>query len=50
MDAVSQEHYEVINLFDWTGGIRDKRQNPLAFPPNALLSGENVDLVDGGLK
>ncbi len=50
MENTSQEAYQVINLFDWTGGIRDKRQNPLAFPPNALMSGENVDLVDGGLK
>lgn len=50
MGSSSQEQYQVINLFDWTGGIRDKRQNPLAFPSNALMSGENVDLVDGGLK
>jgi len=50
MGSSSQEQYQVVNLFDWTGGIRDKRQNPLAFPSNALMSGENVDLVDGGLK
>jgi len=50
MSSTSQGQYQVINMFDWTGGIRDKRQNPLAFPSNALMSGENVDLVDGGLK
>jgi hypothetical protein len=50
MSSASQGQYQVINMFDWTGGVRDKRENPLAFPPNALLSGENVDLVDGGLK
>jgi hypothetical protein len=50
MDRISQEHYQVVNLFDWTGGIRNMHRNPLAFPANALLDGENVDLVDGGLK
>lgn len=50
MSSKSNERYQVINLFDWTGGIRGKRQNPLAFPQNALMAGENVDLVDGGLK
>jgi len=50
MDSPIRENYRVINLFDWTGGIRNKRQNPLAFPRNALLAGENVDLVDGGIK
>ncbi len=47
---MSKELFQVINLFDWTGGIRDNRQNPLAFPHQALMSGENVDLVDMGLK
>ncbi|MBI5248421.1 MAG: hypothetical protein HY912_02905 [Desulfomonile tiedjei] len=47
---VAQEPYKVINLFDWTGGVHDRRQNPLAFPVNALTAGENVDLADGGLK
>lgn len=46
----SPEIYQVVNLFDWTGGVRNKRQNPLTFPPNALAAGENVDLVDGGLR
>lgn len=47
---VAQEPYKVINLFDWTGGVRDRRRNPLAFPANAVTAGENVDLTDGGLK
>ncbi|MEW6350877.1 MAG: hypothetical protein AB1646_17605 [Thermodesulfobacteriota bacterium] len=47
---MSKEIYQVVNLFDWTGGIRDNRQNPLAFPHQALMSGENTDLVDMGLK
>ncbi len=50
MNTGNQEPYNVINLFDWTGGVRDNRQNPLAFPQEALMSGENVDLVDRGLK
>jgi hypothetical protein len=45
----STEPYKTINLFDWTGGIKDRRKNPLAFPMNALMAGENVELVDGGL-
>lgn len=47
---MAQQPYQVINLFDWTGGVRDRRHNPLAFPLNALTAGENVDLADGGLK
>jgi len=39
-----------VNLFDWTGGIRNKRQNPLLFPENALMDGEDLDLVDGRLR
>lgn len=39
-----------VNLFEWTGGIRNKRQNPLLFPENALMDGEDVDLVDGRLR
>lgn len=39
-----------VNLFDWTGGIRNKRQNPLLFPENALMNGEDIDLVDGRLR
>lgn len=50
MIPTAQEPYQVINLFDWTGGIRDKRQNPLVYPENALMSGENVDLISNGLK
>jgi|GEM_PF-637754 len=50
MNRSGNEPYHVISLFDWTGGIRDKRQNPLVYPENALMSGENVDLVNGGLK
>lgn len=45
----SAEPYKTINFFDWTGGITDRRKNPLAFPINALMAGENVELVDGGL-
>ncbi|AFM25971.1 hypothetical protein Desti_3313 [Desulfomonile tiedjei DSM 6799] len=48
--AVAQEPYNVINLFDWTGGIQDRRKNPLAYPLNALTRGENVDITDGGLR
>ncbi len=44
------ESYRIANFFDWSGGIQDRRKNPLAFPPNALMAGENVELVDGGLK
>ena len=47
MSPTSREPYSLINLFDWSGGIRNRRQNPLAFPQNALVAGENVDLVDG---
>lgn len=47
---MAQQPYQVINLFDWTGGVRDRRHNPLAFPSNAVTAGENVDLADGGLK
>ncbi|MBI4965355.1 MAG: hypothetical protein HY913_18910 [Desulfomonile tiedjei] len=50
MRSTNQEPYRTVNLFDWTGGVRDKRQNPLMYPENALMSGENVDLVDGGMK
>lgn len=49
MTSTAQDPYQVINLFDWTGGIRDKRQNPLVYPVNALMSGENVDLIGNGL-
>ncbi|MBI5569308.1 MAG: hypothetical protein HY914_05120 [Desulfomonile tiedjei] len=50
MPRNNTEPYRVINFFDWTGGIQDRRKNPLAFPHNALMGGENVELVDGGLK
>ncbi len=50
MDLLNQESYRTISLFDWTGGVRDKRRNPLMYPENALMSGENIDLVDGGMK
>lgn len=50
MSRSSNEKYQVVNLFNWEGGLRNKRQNPLTFPPNALTAGENVDLVDGGLR
>ena len=50
MPRHTTEPYRVINFFDWTGGIQDRRKNPLAFPHNALWGGENVELVDGGLK
>ena len=44
------ESYRTINFFDWSGGIRDRRTNPLAFPQNALMAGENVEIMDRGLK
>ncbi len=47
MSPTNREPYSLINLFDWSGGIRNRRENPLAFPQNALIAGENVDLVDG---
>lgn len=50
MPSRNPEPYRVVNLFDWTGGVRDKRLNPLVYPENALMSGENVDLVNGGLR
>ena len=50
MSASSQESYQVINLFDWTGGIRNNRSNPLSYPANCLMWGENVDLVNRGLE
>jgi hypothetical protein len=50
MSAGTGQGYEVINLFDWTGGIRNNRQNPLWFPHNALLDGEDVDIVNSKLR
>lgn len=50
MSTGTREGYEVINLFDWTGGIRNNRQNPLWFPHNALLAGEDVDIVNSKLR
>jgi len=46
----AKEAYHTVSLFDWTGGICDRRHNPLAFPQNALMAGENIDLIDHGLK
>jgi hypothetical protein len=39
-----------VDLFDWTGGIRNKRVNPLQTSENAFVDGENIDLVDGCLR
>ena len=50
MSPASNDSYKVVNLFDWTGGIRDNRRNPLIYPENSLVSGENADLVNRGLK
>jgi hypothetical protein len=44
------ESHRILNFFDWSGGIRDRRTNPLAFPQNALMAGENVELLDRGLR
>lgn len=44
------ESYRILNFFDWSHGIRDRRVNPLAFPQNAIMAGENVEIADNGLK
>ncbi len=50
MSMGSSEAYEVINLFDWTGGVKNNRQNPLWFPHDALLDGQDIDIVNSKLK
>lgn len=39
-----------IDLFDWTGGIKNKRRNPLVTQGNSFEDGEDLDLVDGCLR
>jgi len=41
---------KVIKLSGWPKGLFSKRENPFDFPQDALVYGENVDLVDGCLK
>ena len=42
--------FKTVNLFDWSGGIVNKRTNPMAYPENALWDGTNVDVSDKWLK
>ncbi len=42
--------YSVINLFDWTKGVMDRSDNPLAVFGNSLILGENVDTSGYGLR
>ncbi|HEY6018383.1 MAG TPA: kelch repeat-containing protein, partial [Candidatus Paceibacterota bacterium] len=38
-----------IDLFDWSGGLMNRRKNPLAYPENGFEAGENFDVQDGAL-
>ena len=44
---MARETYATLNLFDWTGGVRNRRKNPLWYPENAVFNGENMDLSEG---
>lgn len=48
-DAPGEQLVEV-DLFDWTGGIKNKRVNPLVTAQNAFVDGRDLDLVDGCLR
>jgi hypothetical protein len=50
MNGDPQDSLKDIGLFDWTGGIVNRRNNPIAYPQNALWDGENVDISDKWLK
>lgn len=41
---------QFTRLFDFSAGIRNSDENPLAYPTNALLDGENVEIVGKALK
>ena len=46
---MARETYATLNLFDWTGGLRNRRKNPLWYPENAVFNGVNMDLSEGCL-
>jgi hypothetical protein len=48
--ATEATQQKAINLFDFSGGIVNRRENPLSYPPNCLLDGENFDVSDKWLK
>lgn len=41
---------KAISLFDFSGGIVNRRENPLSYPPNCLLDGENFEVSDKWLR
>lgn len=48
--ADTAQTYHVINMFDWTGGIVDKSDHPLAVTENSLRSSHDVDSSGFGLR
>lgn len=48
--AVETQPYHVINLFDWTKGVMDVSDNPLAVIENSLSLCDDIDPSGYGLK
>ena len=48
--AVNPQAYSVVNLFDWTKGVMDVSDNPLAVLENSLALCDDIDPSGYGLK
>ncbi len=42
--------YRSLDLFDWSGGLRNRRRNPLLNSVNTVSAGENVELDEAGVR